>query len=59
MTKTLILIRHAKSDRSDSGQKDFDRELNPRGHSDAPRMGGKLVELGVKPNLIEIGRAHV
>jgi phosphohistidine phosphatase len=52
MTKTLILIRHAKSDWSESGQKDIDRELNPRGHSDAPRMGGKLVEMGVKPNLI-------
>ncbi len=52
MGKTLILIRHAKSDWSESGQKDFDRELNQRGHMDAPRMGGKLKELGIVPDLI-------
>jgi len=52
MGKTLILIRHAKSDWSENGQKDFDRELNQRGHMDAPRMGGKLKDLGIVPDLI-------
>lgn len=52
MGKTLILIRHAKSDWSESGQRDFDRELNHRGHSDAPRMGAKLFEMDLKPDLI-------
>ena len=52
MGKTLILIRHAKSDWSNSGEKDFDRSLNQRGHMDAPRMGGKLHEMGIKPDLI-------
>lgn len=52
MGKTLILIRHGKSDWSEGGQKDFDRELNHRGHSDAPRMGGKLFEMNLKPDLI-------
>ena len=36
--KTLFLMRHAKSDWSDSAQSDFDRPLNKRGRSDTPRM---------------------
>jgi phosphohistidine phosphatase len=52
MTKTLLLIRHAKSDWSVQGQKDFDRELNQRGNMDAPRMGSKLFEMGIKPDLV-------
>lgn len=52
MVKNLFLVRHAKSDWSNSGQKDFDRELNSRGVNDAPRMGRKLYELNVKPELI-------
>jgi phosphohistidine phosphatase len=52
MAKNLFLVRHAKSDWSISGQKDIDRELNVRGINDAPRMGRKLHELNVKPDLI-------
>lgn len=44
MSKTLILVRHAKSDWSIPGQKDFDRSLNERGHRDAPRMAQLLLE---------------
>ena len=40
--KTLFLMRHAKSDWSDSAQSDFDRPLNKRGCSDTPRMGALL-----------------
>lgn len=40
--KTLFLMRHAKSDWADSSQSDFDRPLNRRGCSDAPRMGAVL-----------------
>ena len=52
MVKNLFLVRHAKSDWSIPGQKDFDRELNARGSNDAPRMGRKLYELDVRPDLI-------
>jgi len=52
MGKNLFLVRHAKSDWSQPGQKDFDRELNARGRLDAPRMGRKLFEMDVKPDLI-------
>jgi phosphohistidine phosphatase len=52
MTKNLFLVRHAKSDWSVSGQKDFERQLNGRGLNDAPKMGRKLYEMGMKPDLI-------
>ncbi len=53
MFKHLVLMRHAKSDRSVSGQKDFDRDLNTRGNRDAPRMGGRLVqEKNFVPDLV-------
>ncbi len=52
MSKTLIFMRHAKSDWSIPGQKDFDRTLNNRGLGDAPRMGRRLLEIGVKPDLV-------
>jgi phosphohistidine phosphatase len=52
MLKTVIFMRHAKSDWSMAGQKDFDRPLNTRGFTDAPQMGRKLFEMGVKPDLI-------
>jgi phosphohistidine phosphatase len=52
MAKTLYLIRHAKSDWSVSGQKDFDRSLNSRGIQDAPMMGKLFKSLHVNPELI-------
>ncbi|MCS6824273.1 MAG: histidine phosphatase family protein [Cytophagaceae bacterium] len=50
--KSLIFMRHAKSDWSMPGQKDFDRDLNSRGNTDAPKMGRKLFEMNVKPDAI-------
>ena len=52
MSKLLYLIRHAKSDWSIPGQRDFDRSLNARGLQDAPAMGRILKELKVSPDLI-------
>jgi phosphohistidine phosphatase len=51
-TKTLFLIRHAKSDRSEAGLPDHDRPLNDRGRRDAREMGRRLKQRGVKPDLI-------
>ena len=42
--KTLLLVRHAKSDWGDPALDDFDRPLNHRGKKDAPEMGQRLVE---------------
>ena len=50
--KTLVLIRHAKSDWQDSEIKDFDRPLSDRGNADAPVMAKELHRLGLKPDLI-------
>ncbi|MET0392307.1 MAG: histidine phosphatase family protein [Chitinophagaceae bacterium] len=42
--KTLLLIRHAKSDWDDPSLRDFDRPLNERGKQDAPRMARRLLD---------------
>jgi len=52
MKRTLILVRHAKSDWSTAGQADFDRPLNERGKKDAPEMGRRLKAKGLVPDLI-------
>ncbi|MEO7394075.1 MAG: phosphoglycerate mutase family protein [Chitinophagaceae bacterium] len=41
--KTLILVRHAKSDWGNPGLEDFDRPLNERGKKDAPEMANRLI----------------
>jgi phosphohistidine phosphatase len=50
--KTLLLMRHAKSDRSDGSLTDHDRPLNQRGKRDAPRMGALLREKHLVPDAI-------
>lgn len=50
--RLLCMIRHAKSSWKEPGQADYDRPLNDRGQRDAPMMGAKLKELGIKPDLI-------
>jgi phosphohistidine phosphatase len=50
--KTLYLIRHAKSSWDDLDLTDIERPLNERGKKDAPRMGKRLKEKNVFPDLI-------
>jgi len=50
--KTLYLIRHAKAHPPASGLPDHDRTLNERGRRDAPEMGRRLAQRGVKPDLV-------
>ncbi len=50
--RTLVLMRHAKSDWADSGLRDHDRPLNQRGEDAAPRMGRLLVEQKLRPDRI-------
>jgi phosphohistidine phosphatase len=50
--KTLYVIRHAKSSWDNEGLPDFDRPLNERGKTDAPRMGKRLKEKEVHPDLL-------
>jgi phosphohistidine phosphatase len=46
--KTLLLIRHAKSDWNHEGLSDSERPLNERGKKDAPEMAKRLRKRGLK-----------
>ena len=50
--KTLLLVRHAKSSWGDQALPDHERPLNHRGRRDAPRVGERLRERGVVPDVI-------
>ena len=50
--KTLYLVRHAKSSWENPDLSDFDRPLNNRGKKDAPRMGKRLKERRVTPDIM-------
>ena len=50
--KTILLMRHAKSDWDDPGLDDFDRPLAKRGIEDVPRMGRAIAKLAHLPDRI-------
>lgn len=50
--KSLTIVRHAKSSWKDTSLPDRDRPLNKRGERDAPRMGKRISEAGIRPSLI-------
>lgn len=50
--KTVLILRHAKSDWGNPGQADFERPLAKRGLEDAPRMGQVLARFGYVPDKI-------
>lgn len=52
MSKTVLILRHAKSSWSNTALSDHDRPLKARGERDAPRMGRLLREQGLLPDLI-------
>jgi len=47
----IVMIRHGKSDWS-SGTEDYDRPLNQRGETDAPRVARELMKRGIVPDKI-------
>jgi phosphohistidine phosphatase len=50
--KELLLLRHAKSSWDNAHLSDFQRPLNERGRSDAPRIGRLLRQSDLVPGLI-------
>lgn len=50
--KTLTLVRHAKSSWDFPELPDRDRPLNKRGERDAPAMGQRISDAGIRPSLI-------
>jgi phosphohistidine phosphatase len=47
-TKTLLIVRHAKSSWDASTVSDFERPLNERGKKDAPAMAQRLLEKKIR-----------
>ena len=52
MKKTIVLIRHGKAVSIDTFKKDIDRVLAERGVSDGYKIGYKLVEEKIIPDII-------
>ena len=52
MKRKIVLIRHGKAAPMDAFKKDIDRVLMERGVNDGYKVGYKLVEEGIKPDLI-------
>lgn len=52
MSKTLLLLRHAKSGWDDPTLDDFDRPLNARGRKAAPRIGVYIRDTNLIPDLV-------
>src|SRR5712671_4835834 len=50
--RRLMLLRHAKSDRSTPGMRDHDRPLNARGRETAPRIGAYMASHALIPDLV-------
>ena len=50
--KTLTLVRHAKSSWNHPDLSDRERPLNKRGKRDAPIMGKRISDHGIRPSLI-------
>jgi phosphohistidine phosphatase len=50
--RRLMLLRHAKSDRSTPGLRDHDRPLNARGRETAPRIGAYMASHALVPDLV-------
>jgi phosphohistidine phosphatase len=50
--KRLTIFRHAKSSWSDDALSDHERPLSERGRRDAPAMGLRLAQHGLRPDLI-------
>ncbi len=50
--KTLTIVRHAKSSWNEPGLSDRERPLNTRGKRDAPVMGKRIADAGIRPSLI-------
>ena len=57
MTRTLFLLRHAKSSWNDPTLEDFDRPLARRGQEAAPLMGQEMARRGWLPDLALVSAA--
>ena len=55
--RRLLLLRHAKSDRSDPGARNHDRTLNAKGRADMPKIAAYMAHHGLVPERVLISTA--
>jgi phosphohistidine phosphatase len=55
--RRLMLLRHAKTERADPGDRDRDRKLMKRGRSDASMIGAYMARHGLIPDLALVSPA--
>jgi phosphohistidine phosphatase len=56
--RRLMLLRHAKTERAEPGERDRDRKLTKRGRTDAPTMGAYMARHGFVPDLAIVSAAR-
>jgi len=55
--RRLLLLRHAKTERPGSGERDRERKLTKRGRADAPLVGAYMARHGLIPDLALVSPA--
>jgi len=55
--RRLMLLRHAKTERAEPGQRDRDRKLMKRGRADAPTLGAYMTHHDLIPDLVLVSPA--
>jgi phosphohistidine phosphatase len=53
-----MLLRHAKTERAEPGDRDRDRKLTKRGRADAPLIGAYMARHGLVPDLALVSPAE-
>jgi len=56
--RRLMLLRHAKTERAEPGERDRDRKLTNRGRADAPTVGAYMARHGLIPDLALVSPAR-
>jgi len=56
--RRLMLLRHAKTERPEPGERDRDRKLTKRGRADAPVIGAYMASHGLIPELAVVSPAQ-
>jgi phosphohistidine phosphatase len=54
----LMLLRHAKAEKAEPGERDHERALNARGHKDSARMGAYLAKHALVPDGVLVSTAR-
>jgi phosphohistidine phosphatase len=55
--RRLLLLRHAKTEHAEPGERDRDRRLTKRGREDAPLIGAYMARHGLVPDLALVSPA--